>query len=190
MLIIFLIVHLLMNTDETKNFIKTTLDKIAKHEVELHGGCVACHVIFSLKEEQGSSEQDAADLLSEILTGDPKLNSEFIQAVEQIHMHERNLASVFAIKDRKSKDSYLEAYFSNILNELTSDLHFSTHEIILRKLLLSYLALYLAQTIGVDYHAATEELYYLLRKDDSKNSKIAQLVAKFEAKIRGPDFIR
>jgi uncharacterized protein YpmB len=43
--------------------------------------------------------------------------------------------------------------------------------------------LYLAQTIGVDYHAATEELYYLLRKDHSKDSKISQLVAKFEAKI-------
>src|SRR5437867_7209142 len=107
MLIIFLGIYLMMNADETKNFIKTTLDKIAKHEVELHGGCVACHVIFSLKEEQGSSEQDAADLLSEILTGDSKLNSEFIEAVEQIHMHERNLASAFVIKDRKSKDRYL-----------------------------------------------------------------------------------
>lgn len=96
----------------------------------------------------------------------------------------RHLGGSFALRERESKDSYLEAYFSNVLDELTSDLITSSHQIILRKLLLSYLALYLAQTIGVDYHAATEELYYLLRKDDSKNSKISQLVAKFESKIK------
>src|SRR5207245_9524420 len=130
MLIIIFDIYCLINTDETRNFIKTTLDKIAKHEVELHGGCVACHVIFSLKEEQGSSEQDAADLLSEILTGDSKLNSEFIEAVEQIHMHERNLASVFATKDGNSKTSNLELYFQNILNKLASNLNFTKHKII------------------------------------------------------------
>ena len=152
--------------------------------MDLHGGCVACHVIFTLKEKLESSEQNAADLLSEILTHDPTLNREFIDVVEQIHMNERNMGSPFALRERESKDGYLEAYFSNVLDELTSDLVVSSHTIILRKLLLSYLALYLAQTIGVDYHAATEELYYLLRKDDNKNSKISQLIAKFESKIK------
>ncbi|MGI0069919.1 MAG: hypothetical protein ACREAN_06670, partial [Nitrosopumilaceae archaeon] len=113
-----------------------------------------------------------------------KLNQEFIDVVEQIHMKERNLGGAFAVRERESKDSYLEAYFSNVLDELTSDLQFSSYDVILRKLLLSYLSLYLTQTIGGDFHAATEELYYLLRKDDSKNSKIAQLVAKFESKIK------
>jgi len=173
-----------MNYREAENHIRATLDEIKKHQIELHGGCVACHVIFSLKQKSGRSEQDAADLLSEILTHDPKLNAEFIGVVEQIHMRERGLGDAFALRKRESKDSYLETYFSNVLDELTSDLHFISYGVILRKLLLSYLSLYLAQTIGVDYHAATEELYYLLRKDDSKNSKITQLIAKFEEKIK------
>ncbi len=164
--------------------VRKTLEKIKDHKIELHQGCVACHIIFTLKQNSGRSEQDAADLLSEILTHNPKLNSEFIAVVEQIHMTERGMGGVFAMRERESKDSYLETYFSNVLDELTSDLRFASHEVILRKLLLSYLALYLAQTIGVDYHAATEEMYYLLRKDDAKNSKIAHLIAKFEEKIK------
>jgi hypothetical protein len=173
-----------MNISQARNFIKEELERIKKHEVELHQGCVACHVISSLKEKQGHSEQDSADLLSDTLTHDTKLNQEFIDVVEQIHMKERNLGGVFAVRERESKDSYLEAYFSNVLDELSSDLQFLSHHAILRKLLLSYLSVYLAQTIGVDYHAATEELYYLLRKDDNKNSKITKLIAKFESKIK------
>jgi hypothetical protein len=166
------------------DLVRKELDVIKGHKVDLHGGCVACHMIFTLKEKIDSSEQNAADLLSEVLTHDPILNREFIDIVEQIHMNERHLGKSFALRERESKDNYLEAYFSNVLDELTSDLITSSHQIILRKLLLSYLALYLAQTLGVDYHAATEELYYLLRKDDSKNSKISQLIAKFESKIK------
>ncbi|MGI0087316.1 MAG: hypothetical protein ACREBI_05090 [Nitrosotalea sp.] len=176
-----------MNQREAETVIRETLDQIKKHKVELHQGCVACHVIFSLKQKSGRSEQDAADLMSEVLTGDPELNSELIETVEQIHMTERGMGGVFAARGRESKDSYLEAYFANILDELTSDLQHATHDIILRKLLLSYMSLYLAQTLGVDYHAATEELYYLLRKDDGKNSKIAQIVARFEEKIKKLD---
>jgi hypothetical protein len=173
-----------MNRREAEDHIRTTLDKIKKHEIELHDRCVACHVIFSLKQKSGRSEQDAADLLSEILTHDSKLNAEFIDIVEKIHMHERGLGVAFVARARDSKDSYLQTYFASLLDELTSDLQFASYDILLRKLLLSYLSLYLAQTIGVDYHAATEELYYLLRKDDSKNSKIAQLIAKFEERIQ------
>jgi hypothetical protein len=46
---------------------------------------------------------------------------------------------------------------------------------------LAYISLYLAQTIGVDYHAATEELYYLLRKKDSKNAQIDEIISKMQA---------
>ncbi len=173
-----------MNLREAETVIRKTLEQIKKHEIELHQGCVACHIIFSLKQKSGRSEQDAADLLSEVLTGDQELNSELIETVEKIHLEERGMGVAFTAKDRKSKDVYLEAYFSNVLDELASDLRHYTHDLILRKLLLSYLALYLAQTIGSDYHAATEELYYLLRKDDGKNSKIAQLIARFEEKIK------
>jgi hypothetical protein len=173
-----------MNISKARDFVREELERIKKHEIELHEGCVACHVIFSLKEKQGHSEQDASDLLSDTLTHDPALNLEFIDVVEQVHMKERNMGGAFAARERESKDSYLEAYFSNVLDELTSDLQFASHDVILRKLLLSYLSLYLAQTIGIDYHAATEELYYLLRKDESRNSKIAHLIAKFESKIK------
>ncbi|MDE1829458.1 MAG: hypothetical protein KGI25_03955 [Thaumarchaeota archaeon] len=182
-----MILNKLMNQRDAEVLIRDTMSKIKSHEIELHQGCVACHVIFTLKQKSGRSEQDAADLLSNVLTHDPKLNSEFIEVVEQVHMKERNMGGAFATRERESKDNYLEAYFSNVLDELTSDLNFASYQVILRKLLLSYLGLYLAQTIGVDYHAATEELYYLLRKDDVKNSKIAHLIAKFEEKIKQND---
>lgn len=173
-----------MNLREAESVIRETLDQIKKHEIELHQGCVACHIIFSITQKSGRSEQDAADLMSQVLTGDHELNSELIETVEQIHMTERGMGGAFAARERESKDSYLEAYFANVLDELASDLKHSTHDAVLRKLLLSYMSLYLAQTIGVDYHAATEELYYLLRKDDGKNSKIAHIIAKFEEKIK------
>lgn len=178
-----------MNLREAEVVIRQTLDQIKKHESELHLGCVACHVIFSIKQKSGRSEQDAADLLSEVLTQNPELNLEFIETVETIHMTEREMGGAFAARQRESKDSYLEAYFSNILEELAADLKHASHDVLLRKLLLSYLSLYLAQTIGVDYHAATEELYYLLRKDEGKNSKIAYLIARFEEKVKKQDFL-
>ena len=177
-----------MNQREANSLIRKVLSEIKNHEVDLQKECVACHVILMLKQTSGRSEQDSADLLSEVLTNDSKLNSEFIEAVEQIHMKERGIGGAFATRQRDSKDSYLEAYFSNVLDELSSDLNFTSNEVIMRKLLLSYLALYLAQTIGVDYHAATEELYYLLRKDDAKNSKITRLIARFEEKIKQDSF--
>ena len=173
-----------MNLREAEAVIRETLDQIKKHEIELHQGCVACHVIFSLTQKSGRSEQDAADLMAEVLTGDPELNSELIETVEQIHMTERGMGGAFPARERESKDSYLEAYLTNVLDELASDLQHATHDVILRKLLLSYMSLYIAQTIGVDYHAATEELYYLLRKDDGKNSKIAHIIARFEEKLK------
>jgi len=159
-------------------FIKGELEKILSHKEDLHQGCAACHVIFSLKNKTGASEQDCADMLSEVLTDDPKLNEEFIEAIETIHMLERNMGGSFAARQRDSKDAYLEAYFANVLDELSSDLAVHPHEAVIRKILLAYISLYLAQTIGVDYHAATEELYYLLRKDDSKNSQIDKLIKR------------
>lgn len=77
-----------MEHDESATFIRNELDEIKDHQVELHGGCVACHMIFRLKEKLESSEQNAADLLSEVLTSDSVLNREFIDVVEKIHMNE------------------------------------------------------------------------------------------------------
>ena len=36
-------------------------------------------------------------------------------------------------------------------------------DIVMRKLLITYLSLQLAQSIGIDHHAAKEELYYYMR---------------------------
>jgi hypothetical protein len=172
-----------VDKSEVANIVKDELQKIRTHQFELHQGCAACHVIFFLKNRLETSEQDCADLLSETLTEDPELNQQFIEVVEQIHMSERNLGGSFALRDRESKDAYLDAYFTNVLDELSSDLSHHSSQMLLRKLLLAYLGLYIAQTIGVDYHAATEELYYLLRKDGRKNSKLDEFVSKLESKI-------
>jgi hypothetical protein len=169
---------------EVSNMIKEEIKKIQSHQTDLHGGCAACNIIFSLKNRLASSEQDCADMLSQVLTDDPSLNQHFIEVVEQIHMTERNMASTFALRDRESKDSYLDAYFTNVLDELRSDLSHYSHDMLLRKLLLSYLGLYIAQTIGVDYHAATEELYYLLRKNPQKNTQVDEFLSRLETKIR------
>ena len=66
----------------------------------------------------------------------------------------------------------------------SSDLVMFSPEILLRKLLLVYLSLYIAQTIGVDYHAATEELYYILRKDEEKNRIIDDFIVKLQNRIK------
>lgn len=171
-----------------RNLIKEELKKIRTHQTELHQGCAACHVMFSLKEKLDISEQDCADLVSELLGEDAALNEEFVQTLEQIHMIDRHLGGSFALRDRESKDAYLDAYFANVLEELGSDLHHFSHQTLIRKLLLAYLSLYIAQTIGVDYHAATEELYYLLRKNNSKNMQIDEFISKIEAKVKQNHF--
>jgi hypothetical protein len=170
-----------MKKYETIEFIKEKIRRILDHQEQEHS-CAACHIIFSLKDKTGKSEQDCADILSEILTDDPRLNQEFIEMVEQIHMKERNMGGTFAMRERESKDSYLEAYFANVIDELASDLTHQSHKMVIRKILLAYISLYIAQTIGVDYHAATEEIYYLLRKDETKNLHIDELISKIESK--------
>jgi hypothetical protein len=87
-----------VDKSEIANIIKEELQKIQMHQSELHHGCAACHVIFSLKNKLASSEQDCADLLSEVLTENPTLNQQFIEVVEQIHMSERHLGGVFTLR--------------------------------------------------------------------------------------------
>lgn len=170
-----------MEKFKVQEMIREELQKVLAHKESLHDGCAACHIIFSLKNKTGTSEQDCADALSEALTADPKLNEEFIETIEKIHMIERSMGGTFALRERESKDAYLEAYFANVLEELRADtIKYSQHAV-LRKLVLAYISLYLAQTIGVDYHAATEELYYLLRKTDSKNAQIDEIISKLQA---------
>jgi hypothetical protein len=129
-------------------------------------GCAACHVLFTLSKEMEISEQDASDILSEVLFANPDLNDIFIDMVENIHMKSRRMGTVFAIKTREAKDKYIYSNFKNTLAELHSDLINYGSDIVLRKLLLSTISLEIAKNIGIDYHTSTEELYYFMRKND------------------------
>jgi hypothetical protein len=131
-------------------------------------GCAACHVLFTLVGKMDLSETDAADLLSEVLQGRPELNDRFIDMVENIHMKQRMMGVTFAIKTRDAKDRYLDSQFKNALDELLADTANYGVDIVFRKLVMSYIALGIAQNLGIDYHAATEELYYYMRKHDGE----------------------
>lgn len=140
-------------------------------------GCAACHVLFKVKEVMRVSEQDAADLLSEVLLDNEGLNEKFISMVEEIHMKGRMTGVTFAIKTRVAKDRYIDANFKNTLNELSADASAFGTEIVMRKLILSNIALNIAQNLGIDYHAATEELYYYMRKhDEQTHSELLQYI--------------
>lgn len=177
-----------MDKVDMVSFLKTELEKIRNKGTDLAGGCVACQIMFSLKQKTGISEQDCADVISDILSTNPQLNEVFIQTVEQVHMVERNIAKIFTSKQRDSKDAYLEAYFVNVLDELAAEANQFSHKILVRKLLLAYICLYIAQTLGIDYHAATEELYYLLRKNKAKEIQLDEFISKFEQKIKQNHF--
>ena len=116
------------------------------------------------------SEQDASELLSEILSKDPKLNDLFIEMVESIHMKQRIMGVTFSINTREAKDHYIDSNFQNFLEEIPTDLANYGTDILLRKLLLSSNSLQIAQNIGIDYHAATEELYYYIRKKEQNTN--------------------
>jgi hypothetical protein len=134
-------------------------------------GCAACHILFSIINKLQVSEQDAADLLSEILLDNSVLNDDFIAMVEDIHMRSRCMGTTFVIKNREAKDRYIESNFKNTLAELLSDASNLSSEIVLRKLILSDIALSIAQNLGIDFHAAKEELYYYMRKNEDETDK-------------------
>jgi hypothetical protein len=152
------------------------------------GECAACHILFTLNDKMQVSESDASDMLSEILFHDPKLNDVFIEMVENIHMKQRMMGIPFSIKSRDAKDRFVESNFKNLLAELTSDLINYGSDIVLRKLLISAIALEIAQNIGIDYHAATEELYYYMRKYDQKtHDGILAFIDSFYKRISRKD---
>jgi hypothetical protein len=149
-------------------------------------GCAACHVLFMLIDKMQISESRASDLLSQILFHDPQLNDTFIEMVENIHMKQRNMAISFALKNRDAKDRHIESNFKNFLEELSYDIINYGHDLVLRKLMISAIALEIAQNIGIDYHAATEELYYYMRKnDDRTNTLLLEFNDRFYKNIKG-----
>jgi len=143
-----------------------------------YGGCAACHVLFKLIKTLSLSESDAGDLLSQALFEDPQLNDRFIEMVEKIHMKERMMGVQFSIKSREAKDRFIDANLKNVIAELSFDIKQYGKEPVLRKLLLSLVTVQLAQNIGVDHHAATEELYYFMKKNIDSDNLIHEFVNK------------
>jgi len=158
-----------------KELIQNEIAKVSTNSSLIkHNGCAACHVLFNLVDKLQISESDASDLLSEVLFNDPKLNDYFIEMVENIHMKERLMGIPFSIKTREAKDKFIDSNFKNLLAELTSDVINYGTDTVLRRLLVSNIALEVAQNIGIDYHAATEELYYYMRKKDQQTHEWIQ----------------
>jgi hypothetical protein len=147
-------------------------------------GCAACHVLFSIVDRMHLNESEASDILSQILFHDPHLNESFIEMVENVHMKQRMMAIPFSIRTRESKDKYIDSNLKNVLSELSADLVNYGTDIVLRKLLLLSISLEIAQNIGIDYHAATEELYYYMRKkDQDTHTRILEFIDRFYEKI-------
>ena len=80
------------------------------------------------------------------------------------------MAIPFVLKSRNAKDKYIDSNFKNFLAEISSDLINYGHDIVLRKLLISAIALEIARNIGIDYHAPIEELDYYMRKNYQQTS--------------------
>ncbi|HEX2305393.1 MAG TPA: hypothetical protein VHH33_03820 [Nitrososphaeraceae archaeon] len=147
-------------------------------------GCAACHVLFSIVDKAHVNESDASELLSQILYNDPQLNDSFIGMVEEVHMKQRIMGIPFSIRTRESKDKYIDSNLRNVLSELSTDLVNYGTDIVLRKLLITSISLEIAQNIGIDFHAATEELYYYMRKkDQDTHTRILEFIDKFYGKI-------
>ena len=90
----------------------------------------------------------------------------------------------FSIITRGSNDKYIDSNLRNVLSELSADLVNYGTDIVLRKLLITSISLEIAQNIGIDFHAATEELYYYMRKkDQDTHTRILELIDKFYRKI-------
>jgi hypothetical protein len=164
----------------------TEVEQIVKNEIRIinenpsvikANNCAACHVLFTVANKMKISEQDAADLLSEVLLENNPLNDQFIGIVEDVHMKQRMMGVTFVLKSRDAKDKYINSQFKNTLNELLGDASYYGSEIVIRKLIISQIALELAQNLGIDYHASTEELYYYMRKKDTEtHNEIMQLI--------------
>jgi hypothetical protein len=174
------------NEIEAKEIILREVQNVHNNPSEVRqDGCAACHVLFTLVNKMQISESHASDLLSQILFQDQQLNDSFIEMVENIHMKQRNMAIQFALKDRNAKDRHIESNFKNFLEELLYDVINYGHDLVLRKLMISAIALEIAQNIGIDYHAATEELYYYMRKnDDRTNALLLEFNDRFYKNIK------
>src|SRR5215467_11139297 len=178
-----------MGTNDKHDILKNVIDKEINAVMMMptrvrENGCVACHILFTLVNRMGISEASASDQLSEILTHDQNLNEKFIDVVEKIHMKQRMMGVSFSLKTRDAKNRYINSQMKDGLYELDVDLMNYGKDIVMRKLLITYLSLQLAQSIGVDHHAAKEELYYYMRtKDYETHTMLTEFMDHFYEKV-------
>lgn len=98
----------LAKQDTAKQLILKEINNVcADPTIVKQNGCAACHILYVLVESMQTNESDAADLLSEILLHNPKLNDLFIEMVERIHMKQRMPGIPFSIKNRNAKENIL-----------------------------------------------------------------------------------
>lgn len=163
--------------DSAKNVIDSEITKVTSNSTLIkYGGCASCHILFKLIETLSLNESDATDLLSEVLYQDPQLNERFIEMVEKVHMKDRLMGAQFSIKNREAKNRFIDANIKNVISELSADIKNYGVELVLRKLLLTLISVQLAQNIGVDHHAATEELYYYMKKNMDINTVVHEFL--------------
>jgi hypothetical protein len=174
-----------VGNNEAKQIISQEINRINTNPSTIKmNGCAACHVLFSIADKMHLNESEASDLLSQILFHDSQLNELFIEMVESIHMKQRMMGVPFSIKTREAKDKYIDSNLRNVLSELSADLVNYGTDIVLRKLIIMSISLEIAQNIGIDYHAATEELYYYMRKkDQDTHTLILEFIDRFYEKI-------
>jgi hypothetical protein len=91
-----------------------------------------------------------------------------VKSMENIYMMQKMMGVTFAIKSSEAKGRYLDSQFKNALDKLFADIANYRVDVVFRKLIMSYIALEIAQNLGIDYRAATEELYYYVRKRDEQ----------------------
>ena len=177
---------LMANEDQIENgkkIIDSEITKVILNSSLIEsGGCASCHVLFKLVDALSLNESDAGDLLSQVLYENPELNEKFIEMIEKIHMKERLMGVQFSIKSREAKDRYVDANIKNVISELSIDIKNYGLELVVRKLLLSLISVQLAQNIGVDHHAATEELYYYMKKSENTNEVVNEFISKLSAR--------
>jgi hypothetical protein len=169
------------NEESAQNIIVNEIENVQNNPLIIkNNGCAACYVLFAISSRLKISEQDASDLLSEVLYENPDINNSFIEMVETIHFKRRMMGTAFAMKTREAKDNYLNSNFKNTLEEVHSDIINYGINIVIRKLLLSFISLEIAKNLGIDYHASTEELYYFMRKNDKHTQLlISNLMDRF-----------
>ena len=93
-------------------------------------------------------------------------------------MKDRRMGVQFSIKSREAKNRFIDANIKNVISELSADIKNYGKELVLRKLLLSLISVQLAQNIGVDHHAATEELYYYMKKNTDTNTVLHEFLSE------------